>query len=80
MTLIDPHYTSQKCSSCGFTHPLNRVSQADFLCRTCGHSSNVDHNAALNILAAGQAVQDCGGIGHKTPYEAVTYFPTLSMV
>jgi len=80
VTLIDPYYTSQKCSSCGFTHPLNRVSQADFLCRTCGHSSNADHNAALNILAAGQAVQDCGGIGRKTPYEAVTYFPTLSMV
>ncbi|MBL1353266.1 MAG: transposase, partial [Zetaproteobacteria bacterium] len=37
-----------------------RVSQSKFLCQQCGHSANADHNAALNILAAGHAVFACG--------------------
>ena len=48
---VDPKYTSQICSQCGFKHPDNRKTQADFACLSCGYQDNADHNAALNILA-----------------------------
>jgi putative transposase len=48
---IDPRYTSQQCSACGFVSKDNRKTQADFACISCGHTDNADHNAAVNILA-----------------------------
>ena len=48
---VDPKYTSQTCSQCGFKHPDNRKTQADFACLSCGHQDHADHNAAVNILA-----------------------------
>lgn len=52
--LVDPTNTSIRCSVCGYTHRSNRRSQAQFLCRQCGHESHADHNAAVNIsLMAG---------------------------
>ena len=48
---VDPKYTSQICSQCGFKHPDNRKTQADFACLSCGYQDNADHNAAVNILA-----------------------------
>jgi putative transposase len=47
---IDPRYTSQTCSECGFVHRDNRKTQADFVCVSCGHTDNADHNGAVNIL------------------------------
>ena len=49
---IDPHYTSQKCSICGYTAEENRKTQASFVCLNCGHTENADYNAAKNIRAA----------------------------
>jgi putative transposase len=57
---VPPQYTSQTCHKCGHVSKENRVSQAKFICVACGHTANADHNAALNILAAGQAVSACG--------------------
>jgi putative transposase len=51
--VVDPAYTSQKCSNCGHTERDNRKTQARFLCLRCGHTENADENAAKNILAAG---------------------------
>ena len=48
---IDPRYTSQECSECGFVFKDNRKTQADFACTSCGHTDNADHNGAVNILA-----------------------------
>lgn len=53
---VPPQYTSQMCSSCGCVDKGNRQAQAKFRCTACGFESNADYNAALNILAAGQAV------------------------
>ena len=47
--LINPAYTSQKCSKCGHIHKNNRVSQGSFVCQKCGFSLNADINAARNI-------------------------------
>ncbi len=46
---VDPRYTSQRCSACGHTEKANRVSQAEFLCRSCGYTAHADVNAAVNI-------------------------------
>jgi putative transposase len=47
--LVDPAYTSQRCSTCGHTEKANRKSQAHFLCVLCGFSAHADTNAAVNI-------------------------------
>jgi IS605 OrfB family transposase len=49
---VDPHYTSQRCSCCGYTARNNRRSQSWFKCRACGHAENADVNAARNIRTA----------------------------
>lgn len=52
-TQVDPAYTSQTCSGCGYTDKKNRRTQADFTCLACGVSLNADTNAAINIAARG---------------------------
>jgi putative transposase len=56
---VDPRHTSQRCSrvSCGHVAKGNRVSQAIFLCLSCGHQNNADVNAAINILRSGLDLQ-----------------------
>lgn len=46
---IDPRYTSQICSRCGYQHRSNRKTQSLFVCRSCGYCLNADLNAAYNI-------------------------------
>ncbi len=46
---VNPAYTSQRCSSCGFTHETNRRSKHQFVCQTCGYELNADYNASKNI-------------------------------
>ncbi|MGI5351424.1 RNA-guided endonuclease InsQ/TnpB family protein [Streptomyces sp. CA-250714] len=56
---VNPAYTSQRCSACGFASENNRESQAVFRCKApdCGHTQHADVNAAINIKhAAGHAV------------------------
>lgn len=48
VALVDPAYTSQMCSSCGYTARNNR-SRGTFACRRCGFVANADVNAAVNI-------------------------------
>jgi IS605 OrfB family transposase len=51
-TKIDPAYTSQTCSQCGFIRAMNRHGE-DFVCMNCGYSADADYNAAVNILHRG---------------------------
>lgn len=46
---VDPHYTSQRCSVCDFVSKHNRKSQSNFVCKSCGFSTNADFNGAKNI-------------------------------
>ncbi len=46
---VQPAYSSQQCSHCGYVSSLNRRTQAEFICRHCGFSCNADVNAALVI-------------------------------
>jgi IS605 OrfB family transposase len=50
---VDPAYTSQMCSACGWVARKNRRSQAVFECGRCRFVGHADHNAALNIASRG---------------------------
>jgi putative transposase len=63
---INPAFTSQCCSACGYIAAESRKSQALFACGACGFTLNADVNAARNI-AAGHAVTARGGDGVARP-------------
>ena len=52
LRMVDPRNTSRTCSACGHCAKENRKSQAAFVCVQCGHTSNADWNAAINISRA----------------------------
>jgi IS605 OrfB family transposase len=49
---VNPAYTSQTCSCCGFIHKNNRYGEK-FLCLNCGYETDADYNASVNILHRG---------------------------
>ncbi|MEV0689582.1 zinc ribbon domain-containing protein, partial [Streptomyces sp. NPDC050388] len=48
---VDPAYTSRTCAECGHIDQANRVSQARFVCRSCGFVEHADRNGSRNIRA-----------------------------
>jgi putative transposase len=46
---VQPAYTSQQCSRCGFVSELNRKTQTKFICQHCGFACHADVNAAQNV-------------------------------
>jgi putative transposase len=70
--LVDPAYTSQTCSRCGYGSPANRQSQSSFKCKQCGFCCHADSNAAMNIAQAGrQAAYGSGGTSPATSPRAL---------
>jgi putative transposase len=63
---VNPAFTSQRCSACGYVDPRSRESQARFVCTACGYACHADVNAARNI-AAGHAVAARGGFRGAGP-------------
>jgi IS605 OrfB family transposase len=51
---VNPSYTSQKCSKCGYIAKSNRCSQSEFLCGECQFTLNADLNAARNLSNFGK--------------------------
>jgi IS605 OrfB family transposase len=45
---LNPTYTSQRCSSCGWVRKGNRQGK-QFKCDRCGHTQDADLNASLNL-------------------------------
>lgn len=45
---LNPTYTSQRCSQCGWTRKLNRKKK-QFKCDQCGFTHDADLNASLNL-------------------------------
>lgn len=64
---INPRYTSQRCSCCGYIDKENRKTQKEFICRECGFAANADYNAALNLATAGieQIIDEYISANHK---------------
>ncbi len=47
--IVNSAMTSRTCSVCGCCEKGNRKSQPHFQCLACGHESNADFNASINI-------------------------------
>jgi transposase, IS605 OrfB family, central region len=47
---INPAYTSQECSCCGYIDKNNRKDTQEFECKACGNKTNAQINGAKNIL------------------------------
>ena len=46
---VDARNTSKTCHKCGHCDHANRKNQTVFVCVRCGHKSNADFNASLNV-------------------------------
>ena len=46
---VNPAYSSQTCSSCGYVDRENRKTQEKFECRLCGRKLHADVNASRNL-------------------------------
>ena len=49
VSTVQSYYTSKMCPICGCIDDENRTSQEEFSCIECGHESNADINASINI-------------------------------
>lgn len=49
LSTVQASYTSKMCPVCGCIEDENRPEQETFCCVECGHSTNADFNAAVNI-------------------------------
>jgi len=47
---VNPAYTSQECSCCGYIDKKNRKDTQEFECKACGSKTNAQVNGAKNIL------------------------------
>lgn len=50
---VNPRFTSQRCSKCGYIDVGNRKDQEHFLCLKCGFKCNADFNASQNLSIRG---------------------------
>lgn len=57
VVLVDPRNTTRTCSGCGVVGPTKPLSQRTHRCAGCALEMDRDHNAARNIIRAGQALR-----------------------
>ena len=60
---INPNYTSQQCSKCGYIHKTNRTGNI-FKCKECNYELNADLNASKNIARIGRTDYLQGVVNH----------------
>ncbi|MEM4959691.1 MAG: transposase [Nanopusillaceae archaeon] len=48
---INPAYSSQTCSNCGYVDKENRKTRSEFECKFCGKKLHADVNASRNLLS-----------------------------
>ncbi len=68
VVLVEPSYTSQMCSTCGFVAKFNR-NKGDFSCQNCGFCCSADLNASINISHVGAIL--CGQAAVNQPIVTV---------
>lgn len=68
--LVDPKYTSQRCTDCGYVSKKNRKTQSDFCCVNCSFQHNADLNASKNVrfvYLAGSGISAPSGTSVNRP-------------
>lgn len=63
---VDPRNTSRQCSECWHTHRSNRISQARFVCKSCGTTMHADHNGSRNIAHRADAAWQRGAVNRPS--------------
>ena len=51
VVFVNPAYSSQTCSSCGFVDKENRKTRSEFECELCNRKLHADVNASRNLLS-----------------------------
>jgi putative transposase len=65
---VPAHHSSQTCAECEHVDVGSRMSQARFVCTSCGHEANADVNAARVLLRRGiHGAAACGGVSARKP-------------
>jgi putative transposase len=64
---VPPHNTSCTCPCCHHISKENRLTQAEFLCVSCGYENNADVVGAINILERGHRLLACGELAQSGP-------------
>lgn len=62
---VNPAYTSQECSSCGFISRANRKGNS-FKCVCCGKQAHADAQAARNLVERFRQGRTCEYVKHTT--------------
>ena len=70
---VDPAYTSQRCSSCGYTYRSNRPARAAFRCGRCGHTCHADVDAARVVRGRRSGPGSTAQSGPRKRVPAVSY-------
>ncbi len=60
VVFVDPAYSSRECADCSCVHRRNRISQARFVCRSCGVVAHADRNASRVLARRGQEAWNAG--------------------
>ncbi|MER5451251.1 transposase [Streptomyces sp. NPDC002764] len=60
LVFVDPAYSSRECAECGHIDRLNRISQAKFVCRSCGIVVHADRNASHVLARRGEDAWTAG--------------------
>ncbi|RMH04163.1 MAG: hypothetical protein D6699_04370 [Aquificota bacterium] len=75
---VNPAYTSQSCSQCGYVDEENRKSQTEFECKCCGKKLNADVNASRNLLVRHQEGMHLHGIKQALRWQVNRFMNLLS--
>jgi transposase, IS605 OrfB family, central region len=67
--LVNPRFTSQRCSRCGYIDPANRQDRATFVCKACGFGDLYHCLTCGRDQAAAGRCESCGG---ETKHVAVS--------
>ena len=62
---VPPRNTSRTCPCCHHISKENRLTQAEFLCVSCGYENNADVVGAINILERGHRLLACGELAQS---------------
>jgi len=65
LILVNPSYTSQRCSKCGYIEKSNRQ-ENKLKCKNCGFELNADLNASRNIAYLGKSGISRLKVSHPT--------------
>ncbi|MFL1442408.1 RNA-guided endonuclease InsQ/TnpB family protein, partial [Nocardiopsis protaetiae] len=60
VVFVEAAYSSRECADCHYTHHRNRISQARFVCRSCGVVAHADRNASRVLARRGQEAWNAG--------------------